>query len=126
MLEFLKPLPLIFLNIYYHFAKLSTLSIDEVTVDDVTVARDMFTKRMATGIVFQRLKISSSISIFDRHIFNNFVATAIRETNILVIFNVFMKYSALISSQNITYNDEIYNNGGRPYFDFFVKWRDLD
>ena len=50
------------------------------------------------GIVFQRLKITSSIRIFDRHIFNNFVATVIRETNILVIFNVFMKYSALISS----------------------------
>ena len=90
-----------------------------------TVARDMFTKRMATGIVFQRLKISSSISIFDRHIFSNFVATVIRETNILVIFNVFMKYSALISSQNMMFNDEIYNNGGRPYFDFLAKWRDL-
>ena len=60
--------------------------------------RDMLTKRMATGIVFQRLKISSSISIFDRHIFNNFLATVIRETNILVILNVFMKYCALISS----------------------------
>ena len=70
------------------------MSFDDVTVDDVTVARAMF-----TGIVFQRLKISSLISIFDRHIFNNFVATVIRETNILVIFNVFMKYSALISSQ---------------------------
>ena len=77
-----------------------------------------FKKRMATGIVFQRLKISSSISIFDRHIFNNFVATIIRETNILVIFNVFMKYSALISSLNIMFNDEIYYNGGRQYFDF--------
>ena len=97
----------------------STLSFDDVTVDDVTVARDMFTKRMATGIVFQRLKISSSISIFDRHIFNNFVATVIRETNILVIFNVFMKYSALISSQTMMFNDEIYNNGGRPYFNFW-------
>ena len=76
---------------------------------------------MATGIVFQRLRISSSISIFDRHIFNNFVATVIRETNIdlLVIFNVFMKYSALISSENIMFNDEIYNKGGRPYFDFW-------
>ena len=130
MLEFLKPLPLIFCNMYhithlrkprilryitnkvelvslacedayYHFAEFSTLSFDDVTVDDVTVARDMFTKMMATGIVFQRLKISSSISIFDRHIFNNFVATVIRETNILVIFNVFMTYSALISSQNM-------------------------
>ena len=91
------------------------MSFDDVIVDDVTVARDMFTKRMATGIVFQRLKISSSISIFDRHV----VATAIRETNILVIFNVFMKYSALISSQNMMFNDEIHNNGGRPYFDFW-------
>ena len=79
------------------------------------------TKRMATGIVFQRLKNSSSISryIFDRHIFKNFVATVIRETNILVIFNVFMKYSALICLQNTMFNDEIYNNGGRPYFDFW-------
>ena len=90
-----------------------------MSFDDVTVARDMFTKRMATGIVFQRLKISSLISIFDRHIFNNFVATVIRETNILVIFNVFIKYSAFISSQNMMYNDEIYNNGGCPYFDFW-------
>ena len=49
---------------------------------------------------------------------NNFVATVIRKTNILVIFNVFMKYSALISWQNMMFNDEIYNNGGRPYFDF--------
>ena len=96
----------------------STLSFDNVTVDDVTVAKDMFTERMETGIVFQRLKISSSISIFDRHIFNNFVATVIRETNIVVIFNVLMKYSALIISQNMMFNDEIYNNGGRPYFDF--------
>ena len=71
------------------------LSFDDVTIDDVAVARDMFTKRMATGIIFQRLKISSSISIFDRHIFNNFVATVIWETNILVIFNGFLKYSAL-------------------------------
>ena len=97
----------------------STLSFDDVTVDDVIVARDMFTKRMATGIVFQRLKISSSISIFDRHIFNNFVATVIRETNVLVIFNVFTKYSALISSLNMMFNDEIYNNCGRPYSDFW-------
>ena len=74
---------------------------------------------MATGIVFQRLKISSLISIFDRHIFNNFVATVIRETNILVIFNVFMKYTALTSLQNMMFNDEIYNNGGHPYFDFW-------
>ena len=72
------------------------MSFDDVTVDDVTIARDMFTKRMVTGIVFQRLKISSLITIFDRHIFNNFVATVIRETNILVIFNVFMKYSAVV------------------------------
>ena len=114
MLEFPKPLPLIFHNIYYHFPEFSTSSFD-----DVTVARDMFTARMATGIVFQRLKISSSISIFDRHIFNNFVATVIWETNILVIFNVFMKYSALISSQHMMFKDEIYNNGGRPYFDFW-------
>ena len=115
MLEFLKPLPLIFRNIRnYHIAKFSTLSFD-----DVTVARDVFTKRMATRIIFQRLKISLSISIFDKHIFNNFVATVIWETNILVIFNVFMKYSALISSQNMMFNDEIYNYGGRPYFDFW-------
>ena len=114
MLEFLKPLPLIFRNIYYYFAEFSSSSFNDVTVD-----KDMFTKRTATGIVFQRLKNSSSISIFDRHIFNNFEVTAIRETNILVIFNVFMKYSALISSQNMMFNDEIHNNGGRPYFDFW-------
>ena len=30
-----------------------------------------------------------------------------------------MKYSALISSQNMMFNDEIYNNDGRPYFDFW-------
>ena len=119
MLEFLKPLPLIFHNIYYHFAEFSKLSFDDVTIDDVTVARDMFTKRMGTWIIFLRLKISSSISIFDRYIFNNFVATVIRETNILVIFNVFMKYFALISSQYMMFNDEIYNNGGRPYFDIW-------
>ena len=94
-----------------------------MSFDDVTVARDTFTKRMATRIVFQRLKISSSISIFDRHIFNNFAATVIRETNILVIFNVFMKYSALISSQNMMFNDEIYDTGGRPYFDFWWNGR---
>ena len=119
MLEFLKSLPLIFRNIYYYFAEFSTLSFNDVTIDDVTIARDMFTKRMATRIVFQLLKISSSISIFDRHIFNNFVATVIRETNILVIINVFMKYSALISLQNMMLNDEIYNNGSRPYFVFW-------
>ena len=120
MLEFLKPLlPFIFRNIYYHFAGFSTLSFDDVTVDDVTVARDMFTKRMTMLIIFHRLKISSSISIFDRNIFNNFVATVIWVTNILEILNVFMKYSALISLQNMMFNDEIYNNGGRPYFDFW-------
>ena len=119
MLEFLKPLPLIFRNIYYHFAEFSTSSFDEVTVDDVTIARDMFTKRMVSGIIFQRLKISSLISIFDRHILNNFVATVIWERNKLVIFNVFMKYSALISSQNMMFNDEIYDNGGCPYFDLW-------
>ena len=54
-------------------------------------------KRWQLGIVFQRLKISSSISIFDRQILKNFVATVIRETNILVFFSVFMKYYALIS-----------------------------
>ena len=82
-------------------------------------------KRMAIRIIFQRLQISSSISIFDRHIFNNFVATDVWETNLLVIFYFFMKYSALISSQNMMFiaqnmmfNDEIYNNGGRPYFEF--------
>ena len=58
-----------------------------------------------------------AISIFDRHFFNNFVVTVIQETNILVIFHVFMKYSALISSQNMMFNDEIYNNGCCPYFD---------
>ena len=116
MLQFLKPLPLIFRNLiilYYHFAEFSTLSFD-----DVTVARDIFTKRMVTGIVFQRLKLSSSTRIFDRHIFNKFVATVIQETNILVTFNVFMKYSALISSQHMMFNDEIYNNS-HPYFDFW-------
>ena len=74
---------------------------------------------MVTGIVFQRLNISSSISIFDRHIFNNFVATVIRETNILVIFNVLMKYSALISSQNMMFYYEIFNNGACLNFDFW-------
>ena len=29
-----------------------------------------------------------------------------------------MKYSALISSQNMMFNDENYKNGGRPYFAF--------
>ena len=121
MLEFLKPLPLIFriILLYYHFAEFSVLSFDNVTVDDVTVNSDMFAKRMATGNVFQRLKISSSISIFDRHIFNKFVATVIWETNILVILNVFMKYSALISSQNMMFNDVIYNNSSRLYSDFW-------
>ena len=95
------------------------MSFDDVTIDDVTIARDMFTKMMATRIIFQCLKISSSISIFDRHIFNNFVVTVIQQTNILVIFNVFMKYSALITSQNTMLNDGIYNNGGRLYFDFW-------
>ena len=57
MLEFLKPPPLIFRNIYYQFAEFSTLIFDDVTVDDVTVARDMFTKRMATGIIIQHLKL---------------------------------------------------------------------
>ena len=112
MLDFLKPLPLIFRNIYYkyyRFAEFSTLSFDNVTVDDVTVARDMLQKG-GDRDRFSTLKISSSIStIFDRLIFNNFVATVIRETNLLVIFNVFMKYSALKS----------YNNGGCPYFDFW-------
>ena len=42
-------------------AEFSTLSFDDVTVDDVTVAIDMLTKRMATGHRFQRFKISSSI-----------------------------------------------------------------
>ena len=118
-MEFLKPLPLIFRISYYHFTEFSTLSFDDVTVDDIIVASDMFTKRMATGIVFQCLKITSSINILDRHIFNNFVATVIRETNILVILNVFMKYSALISSQNMMFNDEICNDGSRPNFDFW-------
>ena len=95
------------------------MSFDDITADDVTVARDMLTKRMATGIVFQRLKVSSSISIFNRHIFSNIVATVIQETKILVIFNVFMKYSALTSLQNMMFNNELYNNGGRPYFDFW-------
>ena len=30
-----------------------------------------------------------------------------------------MKYSALISSQNMMFDDEIYNNGCRPYFNFW-------
>ena len=65
----------------------------------------MFTKRMVPGIVFQRLKISLLISIFNRHILNKFVVTVILETNILVILNVLMKYSASISSQNVMFND---------------------
>ena len=52
MLGFLKPLPLIFRNIYYHFAEFSTMSFDDVTIDDVTVARDVFTKRMPLGSFF--------------------------------------------------------------------------
>ena len=39
------------------------------------------------GIVIQRLKNSMSISLFDRQIFNNFVAAVIRETSILVILS---------------------------------------
>ena len=50
------------------------------------------------GIIIQRLKNSTSISLFDRQFFNNFVAAVIRETSILVIFEVFMKYYALRSS----------------------------
>ena len=68
-------------------------------------------KGQRPGSFFQCLK-TSSISVFHRHIFNNFVGTVIWETKILVIFNVFMKYSALTSSQNMMFNDEIYNNGG--------------
>ena len=30
-----------------------------------------------------------------------------------------MKYYALVSSQNMMFNYEIYNNGGRQYFDFW-------
>ena len=56
MLEFLKPLPLIFRTIYYHFVEFSILSFDEVTVDDVTVARDMFTKKDGDGDRFSTLK----------------------------------------------------------------------
>ena len=122
-MEFLNPFHSYFVTYIiltlYIIPEFSTFSFDDVTVDDVTIARDMFTKSMATEIVFQRLKISSSISIFDRHVLNNFVSAVIWETNILVIFNVFMKYSALISSQNMMFNDEIYNNGGHPYFDFW-------
>ena len=57
MLEFLKPLPLIFRNIlYYHFAEFSTLIFDDVTVDNVTVARDMFTKKDGDRDRFSTLK----------------------------------------------------------------------
>ena len=56
MLEFLKPLPLIFRNIYYNLVEFSTLGLDDVTVDGVTVARDMFTKRMADQDHFSTLK----------------------------------------------------------------------
>ena len=52
MLEFPKPLPLIFRSIYYHFAEFSTSSFDDVTVDDVTVNRDMFTKGWRPGLFF--------------------------------------------------------------------------
>ena len=45
MLEFLKLLPLIFRNIYYHFAEFSTLSFDDVTADDVTVATKKYGDR---------------------------------------------------------------------------------
>ena len=66
MLEFLNPFHSYFVTYIiltlYIIPEFSTLSFDDVTVDDVTIARDMFTKSMATEIVFQRLKISSSIS----------------------------------------------------------------
>ena len=52
MLEFLKPLPLIFPNRYYHFAEFSTLSFDDVTVDHVTVVRNMFTKGWRPRLFF--------------------------------------------------------------------------
>ena len=50
-------------------------------------------KRCRPGIFFQLLKSLLSISIFD-----SVVATVIRETNILVIVDVFMKYYECISS----------------------------
>ena len=46
----------------------------------------------------ERMENITGYCIFNRQIFNNSVATVIRKTNILVIFNVFMKYYALISS----------------------------
>ena len=55
MLEFLKPLPLIFRISYYHFAEFSTLSYDDVTVDDVTVTRDVY-KKDGDWDRFSRLK----------------------------------------------------------------------
>ena len=59
--------------------------------------------------------VSASGAIQGHHgpLVNNLIATVIRETKILVIFNVFMKY-ALISLQNMMFNDEIYNNGSCP------------
>ena len=50
MLEFLKPLPLIFRNIYLHFAEFSTWSFD-----DLTVARDVFTKKDGDRDLFSKL-----------------------------------------------------------------------
>ena len=55
-------------------------------------------KRWCLGKLFQRLIISSSLNIFDRQTFHNFVVTIIWETNILFTFHVFMKYHVLKSS----------------------------
>ena len=41
---------------YHAFAEFSTLSFDDVTADDITVAKDMLTKRMATGHRFSTLQ----------------------------------------------------------------------
>ena len=83
----------------------------------VVVASGSSPSAYIRGLI-RRIDRGDPNGIFDRHIFDNFVAAVIRETNILVIFNVFMQYSALISSKNMMFNDEIYNNGGRPHFDF--------
>ena len=56
MLEFLKPLPLIFRNIYYHFAEFSTLSFDDVTVDDVAVVKRYVYKKDGDRDRFSTLK----------------------------------------------------------------------
>ena len=53
-----------FFDVGRAFAEFSTSSFDDITVDYVTVARDMLTKRMATGNRFSTLENF----IIDEHI----------------------------------------------------------